>query len=606
MKRITSLLAVVAMTLLLLLPVSAEAKGNPVSETRNGVVRILSVYRSKGMYATGSGLAVGEAGTPSSIFITNHHVIEDADEVYILLDNDWDLSIPAFDGKEDGIHAVRCEVVYSPSSSPDYAILKASRVITERVSLPLMSAKQATPGDRIYALGFPGVADYVTQEEAADIDSISITSGTISRFVNFESEHSRAIQIDANINHGNSGGPLITEEGYVIGLNTWGVGDEDGTVNLALEIDYVIEKLNELISSGKLTDFTFTVIEDRYADEPVEDASATEAPAAPVKPAADVPAEAPPKEAEEESGGISTTVIIAAAVAVLVVVIIVLLVLKKRRSKEDEDYDNVDVPTPAAPVHPRPSSPSISDIQEETVIAAPAAQPEVPPAPPVRQPEVPTSYPVFCLVGLEGHYAGKKIPVRKDLYLGRQAGNDIPFPSDTPGVSSRHCVVSPRPNGIAISDLGSTYGTLIPSGTKLVPNQKYLLKPGDTFLVGNAQQAFQVVALDTPQSAAPAAPAFYLTGLSGPFAGRRYAVSKTIRIGRGSANDLVFPEGTPGISSNHCALVLQGSVLYLADLGSSYGTFLANGAKLVPQAKQPLNRGDVFYLAGKNISFRIE
>ena len=53
---------------------------------------------------------------------------------------------------------------------------------------------------------------------------MTITTGTISRIFNRADRNGiSVIQTDAEINHGNSGGPMVNEAGYVIGINTWGV-----------------------------------------------------------------------------------------------------------------------------------------------------------------------------------------------------------------------------------------------------------------------------------------------------------------------------------------------------------------------------------------------
>ena len=41
-------------------------------------------------------------------------------------------------------------------------------------------------------------------------------------------------------------------------------------------------------------------------------------------------------------------------------------------------------------------------------------------------------------------------------------------------------------------DLGSTYGTFLPNGTKLTPNQQYLLKRGEGFCLANPKQRFTI------------------------------------------------------------------------------------------------------------------
>ena len=599
MKRILSLALALLMSVMLVLPLQAQAQGNVAADTRNGVVRILSIYYSQGMYATGSGLAVGDQGKSSDIFVTNHHVIEDADEVYILLDNEWRSSVPAFGGVDDNVHAVKCEVLYTPASSPDYAILHASRVVTERVALPLMPAQKASPGDGIFALGYPGVSDNVTSDVSADIDSITITRGTISRFVTFESQNSRAIQIDADINHGNSGGPLITEEGYVIGLNTWGVGDEDGTVNLALEIDYVIDCLNDLVSSGTLSGFTFTVITDRSAGE----TGSTEGTGSP----------------ESTASGSSVTILVWVAIGIAAIALVSVLVMKKRLDNIRRARTSATAARKTAPAAPKPAPETPAPAASVPPAATPATTPQTPVKPESvekdapRSPEPAKTAPLprtvaFCLTGMDGQFAGKRIPINKEMRIGRNPANDLVYAADAPGISGSHCVLIPREDGIVLMDLGSTYGTLLPNGTKLVPNQKYLVKAGDTFCLGNQKQMFRLDRMGNAPTPAPASnPVSYrLTGQDGFFTSRQFPLSRELRIGRSSTNDVVYPADTSGISSNHCILIPQADGVLLMDLGSTYGTYLANGTKLIPNQKYLLKRGDAFCLGSRKQLFRVD
>ncbi len=588
MKRILRVTAMLLFLAILALPLPVSARETPAAAARNGVVRILALYNDYGDGATGSGLAVGVQGQPSDIFVTNRHVIEDAKYVYILLDNDWYDSIASLGGSDDGVHAVRCEVLYSPAS-PDYAILRASRVVTERVALPLMPAKQASPGEEVFALGYPGVSDNVTSSLSADIESITITKGTISRFVTFEQENAKAIQIDADINHGNSGGPLITEEGYVIGLNTWGVGDQDGTVNLALEIDYVIDRLNSLTDSGELPGFSFTVIEDPDTVEP---------PAAPEAPASSETAPiSTEKPVKEEKAGFDPMILVWVGLGLAAVAVIALLIVRARRQKAPAHTVAETVPDAAGPEKTVPQAPAPTVPQ-----ASPAAQPP-------QKPPAPSAAPAFCLVGIEGQFAGRKIPVAKELRIGRSPGNDIVYPADVPGISSTHCVLYPREDGVVLMDLGSTYGTLLPGGTKLVPQQKYLVRPGDTFCLGNQQQMFRLKPMDNSDGAAAPAyngPVYTLVGQAGQFAGKRFPISRQLSLGRKPGNDILYPQGTVGISSSHCALIPRKEGVVLMDLGSTYGTYQANGTKLVPNQKYLLQRGDGFCLGSPEQRFRIE
>lgn len=112
----------------------------------------------------------------------------------------------------------------------------------------------------------------------------------------------------------------------------------------------------------------------------------------------------------------------------------------------------------------------------------------------------------------------------------------------------------------------------------------------------------------------PAAPEFeaepasfvqwQVRGLSGCFSGQTFPMNSGLRMGRSAQCQIRFPEGTPGISSNHCELAMENGSLLLTDLGSSYGTFL-RGSKLIPNTPGILNPGETFTLA-EGESFRVE
>lgn len=113
---------------------------------------------------------------------------------------------------------------------------------------------------------------------------------------------------------------------------------------------------------------------------------------------------------------------------------------------------------------------------------------------------------------------------------------------------------------------------------------------------------------DIPKFMADPAPTpeLRIQGQSGAFAGRRFAINGQVRIGRDpGSNDLVYPDGTPGISGRHCVVTLSSGQVTLTDLGSSYGTFLSGGQKLVPNQPVTLRVGGSFYLGSEKESFVI-
>ncbi len=451
MKKKHSISIILALLLCALMAFPAQAaEKSAVSQARNGVVRILSV-QPDGSANVGSGFAVGEAGKASSVFVTNQHVTAGAEAVYILLDDEWNASPePETSFQLDAEHSVRCDVVYESGGYPDYAILRAERVVTERVALSLMPAGLAEPGEPIYALGFPGASDQVTNDFNAVVDAVTVTTGTISRMAHMEETDTDVIQIDATINHGNSGGPLITEEGYVIGLNTYGMQEN---IFLAVQVDYVISRLDNLIEIGVLHDFTYTLVTDR----------------------------------EGSVSLLPTVLICLAVVAAAAVAALVIL----RGGKGAVSVHKVSTKTT------RGAAANSGPIQNAAYPKTAPADvfPKTAPADPIGRTMPADVLPQLRLVGTEGIFAGRRFALEGALRLGRLPDqNDLVFPADTTGVSGRHCVVRLTDGGATLTDLGSSFGTFLSDGTRLQPNQPVELKVGDSFTLGSQKQRFTLEA----------------------------------------------------------------------------------------------------------------
>lgn len=138
--------------------------------------------------ASGTGFFVSKDG----YLITNQHVVADATEIEVTI----------HDGKKYPATLV------SSDSSNDVALLK---VEADTTPLPIVSATNVKKGTEVFTLGFP-VVGIQGQEQKATYGRINALSGIQGDI--------RYFQIDVPIQPGNSGGPLITDEGQIIGVVT--------------------------------------------------------------------------------------------------------------------------------------------------------------------------------------------------------------------------------------------------------------------------------------------------------------------------------------------------------------------------------------------------
>lgn len=94
--------------------------------------------------------------------------------------------------------------------------------------------------------------------------------------------------------------------------------------------------------------------------------------------------------------------------------------------------------------------------------------------------------------------------------------------------------------------------------------------------------------------------------VAGPLQGQTYPIrGNEIVFGRESLCAVRMPEGTPGISRRHACIRWQQGMPMLIDLGSSYGTYLADGKQLPPNYPEPVAAGTRFYLGNRGNMFQI-
>ncbi|GJL74227.1 S1C family serine protease [Nitrosomonas sp.] len=174
-----------------------------------------------------SNLGSGVIVSPNGYILTNHHVIEAAEEVEVALP----------DGRK-----VDANVVGSDPET-DLAVLKID--IEDLPAITFGQSRLAKVGDVVLAVGNPfGVGQSVTM---GIIGALGRTKVGINTFEDF-------IQTDAAINPGNSGGALTDTAGNLIGINTAIYSRSGGSLGIGFAIPIHIAKeiMEQIIQSGSV------------------------------------------------------------------------------------------------------------------------------------------------------------------------------------------------------------------------------------------------------------------------------------------------------------------------------------------------------------------
>ncbi|HEY5334034.1 MAG TPA: trypsin-like peptidase domain-containing protein [Solirubrobacterales bacterium] len=204
--------------------------------------------------ATGSGFIVDEEGT----VVTAAHVVDEASSVKVIL--------------QDG--TTRTAEVLGVDEATDIAVIRFDPEGLELQTLELGDSSALKVGASVAAIGAPF--------EYAWSFSTGIVSGldrTIEAPNGFEVAH--AIQTDAAVNPGNSGGPLLDAEGNVIGvvdqIATDGSADQSSGVGFAVPSDLVASELEQL-EAGETVEHAYLGVATAPSTESIEGAEVAEVP----------------------------------------------------------------------------------------------------------------------------------------------------------------------------------------------------------------------------------------------------------------------------------------------------------------------------------------
>lgn len=435
-RKLLSLILCAAL-LICVLPVGAAADTDfptVLAEAKKGVVQIYCLGANPDCWI-GTGFAVGESGKDSDVFLTNWHVVtgdgaysKDDVQVWLLQEN---CTFDAATLEPDPEKSITCEVLKTTKGAPDYAILRATEPVEGYKPLTLLPGDQVKDGQTVYALGYPGVVGDISTSHYG-IDDITSTNGIVSQHM-VDNRDIRVLMHTAQLSGGNSGGPLITEDGAVVGLNTYGFGEEGEDMSrfCAEYIDYAMEGLDGL-------GLNYTVFQGQGSGNPGG------------------------TDPKPQPNNLPLLIAIGAVVIVAAVVIL-LVVLKKKKQREELQRQE-----------------EARRLEAERRLEEERRQ---------REEAARRAQSVKAKLQMEG---GSLYSIRgSGCTIGRSPDCTIVLPAKSPGVSTCHCRLEFQGNQLMLIDMDSTYGTYI-HNKRIPPKTPVALKPGSSFCLGSEKFKFTV------------------------------------------------------------------------------------------------------------------
>lgn len=541
-KRLLVLMAAMCMVIGMALPVQAtegDAAVPAVTATTedpaNGILQVMLAYEDDGgkrtYFTGGTCFLINEeyVVTNKHIFdldtkdsktdLTTREIIMDTLDLDKLEDNDSHLKLFVFANRDTNVEATVHE--NAQSDVLDFAALKLSEKIYGRQPLVLGDSNTIAQRDNIFAYGFP--ADSIQNKNFNTKDDVSISSGIISKVTVTGSVD--VIEHTAQLNNGNSGGPLLNEAGEVVGINefivdqknysvqinaireildTWGIPYSTGTDG---PTEVTMEDLQEKIEAAKAlsldgyTEESIQAFQDAIAD--AESAAASNPDTAAIQSAIDAISAAqsglekeeiakPVVKKETESGTnwflIGGIIVIAVIVIVVVIIIVVVNSNKKKKAKQ-------------VPPSPQPIQSNTPPVQPNTPPVQPGGFQTAPPqdegAGETTLLDSGAGETTLLSGGMGGAYLirkknGEKIQITSQNFaIGKERRRVNYCISDNTSVSRYHVVITKKGSDYYAADQKSSNFTFV-NGVQLSPYQETLLTDRSTLKISDEEFEFHI------------------------------------------------------------------------------------------------------------------
>ena len=250
LRRCLSLM--LALSLVMAMSISAfaseGAKNEAVRDDRTGVVQVNVVYTDdegvRNVIQTGTGFMINELSV-----VTCNHVTQLDDETMEEAEERFGVDVRKLrKGLSIRISVIRDVSIGAKidkqSVEMDFAVLKMDDKLAGCKSLPLRNSETLVQLEDCYALGFPTITTFSQDGVKLTSDDVTITDGKVSKVSTIKGVE--YVVNTASVTSGNSGGPLVDENGNVIGIiqgkQTDGMSD---SYSYAIASNALIETLDK-------------------------------------------------------------------------------------------------------------------------------------------------------------------------------------------------------------------------------------------------------------------------------------------------------------------------------------------------------------------------